>query len=471
MQAQLLGHSLQKGHAPVADGGSLIDIFPLAVRAQAIHQEAFHPLALGNFLLQKQTAQGDLSAKIQFIHRPMGRAGLGQPRRGFPGKELFDGPAQFRHARHILFVDAAFPVGGKVQVQPAIAAHGGDIGMKKPFQGMGLLRLMPEPAGTDGHIRFRRAETQPAGGQNVAQRPQLRLRIVHMGQSAFLVKGAGAGLHLRQAGQFPGHDGPFREPGRAAFVADPAHVGAAVVEDAGVGLIFPHQIDISPKIVFLPFAVGAFAAGAVKPHHEHIAVFREKLRQLGFIILIIGLGAVKGAIPIPGGKIEAEFDAALTAGVGKFPHHVALTAPEGRMLHGMFRIFAGPQAEAVMMLGGENQSAHARGFGHLHPLAAIQARGIENSGILPARAPFPAGKGIHAEMDKAVKAHIQPALLPLRGAHVGRLTQKIPEIAHGNLPQLLFEFTKLYHKTFPVANKNRGAAIASRFSRAQSFAG
>ena len=183
-----------------------------------------------------------------------------------------------------------------------------------------------------------------------------------------LVKGAGAGLHLRQAGQFPGHDGPFREPGRAAFVADPAHVGAAVVEDAGVGLIFPHQIDISPEIVFLLFAVGTLAARAVKPHDEHVAVFREQAPSAVLYNNRYRPRCRKGGYSDPRGKIEAEFDAALTAGVGKFPYHVALTAPEGRMLHGMFRIFAGPQAEAVMMLGGENQSAHARGFGHLHPL-------------------------------------------------------------------------------------------------------
>ncbi len=58
----------------------------------------------------------------------------------------------------------------------------------------------------------------------------------------------------------------------ALFIARPAAARADVAENDGLRLVLCHEFFKSVKIVGLPFAVGAFAVGAVPPHFKQGAV-------------------------------------------------------------------------------------------------------------------------------------------------------------------------------------------------------
>ena len=148
---------------------------------------------------------------------------------------------------------------------------------------------------------------------------------------------------------------------------------------------------------------------------------KSALFLMELIIVIFFSGAIAGLVPIPGGKIHSKADAARAAGLRCFCHHVAPPVFIGAGRHGMVGIPAGPQAEAVVMLAGENQPFHARGLDGLHPLLGIQLLGIENGGVLRAVPPFPIRKGVHGKMDKGVEFHILQGDLPGSGNDLNQL--------------------------------------------------
>src|SRR2546423_13630529 len=68
--------------------------------------------------------------------------------------------------------------------------------------------------------------------------------------------------------------------------------------------------------------------------------------------------------------------------------------------HGVLGEPAGPEAEAVVMLGGENQRAGAAGSGGAGPLPRVQARRVEHRRVLAAVAPLAVGEGVDAEVEE-----------------------------------------------------------------------
>ena len=89
-----------------------------------------------------------------------------------------------------------------------------------------------------------------------------------------------------------------------------------------------------------------------------------------------------------------------TAGIDKLAHHVAFAVFPGAVLDAMFGVLAGPEAEAVVVLGREDHPRDAGRLGRTHPLASIEFCRIEQLGVLGSVAPFPVGKRVHAEMDE-----------------------------------------------------------------------
>ena len=169
-----------------------------------------------------------------------------------------------------------------------------------------------------------------------------------------------------------------RDPG---FVAAPADIRAVIVEYRGVRLIFPYQLPPALELIGLLLAVGAFAAGAVEPDVEQRPVLGEELGQLIAVIHVVLVAAVVFGVAVPRREIHAELDAAARAGLGAFFDNVALY---GRVLHRMLGIAARPQAEAVVMLGGEHQAFHAGALDRLDPLVAVEIHRVEAGLVLAA---------------------------------------------------------------------------------------
>ncbi len=72
----------------------------------------------------------------------------------------------------------------------------------------------------------------------------------------------------------------------------------------------------------------------------------------------------------------------LVAGFGKFPDDVAL---EGRGIHHVVVRAGGiEERKAVVVLGGDDDMAHAGGFEKFHPLLGVEFRGVELPHDLPA---------------------------------------------------------------------------------------
>ena len=131
------------------------------------------------------------------------------------------------------------------------------------------------------------------------------------------------------------------------------------------------------------------------------------------IVVVGSARPVEGMMPVPGREIDAEFQPPPAAGVGEFPDNVARSVFVRAPGHGVVPIPAGPQAEAVVVLAGEDGPAHPGVPDAPGPLVRIQPRGSEAGGRLRTVPPLPAGEGVHRKMDKGVKLHPLPRQLPL----------------------------------------------------------
>ena len=333
------------------------------------------------------------------------RSGKRRVPRQIHGEDLADRFAQLLQPLHVRGGKQPVRVRRDVQQQRAVAAHRAQVQIRQLPHGLHLFVFVfvPEPPGADGGVHLRGSPFQrgSAGQQRAAAQ----------------VRGRGAQLSRRgfAAGEpelFRDH-APLAGPRYAGLVAAPAHVRPAN-GNAGLRLEFTHRGVVAVPVVCLFFAVGTLAAGAVEPHAEQVAVVRQQLRQLGAVIVVVGLALpIQRAVAVPGGQVHPEPQPGPFAGLGRFFHHVAFAAPEGGILHAVLRIGAGPQAEAVVVLGGQDQPGHAGGLCRRRPLVRVQLFRVEDRFALRAVAPLLIGKGVHRKMDEGVKLHLLVPQLPL----------------------------------------------------------
>ena len=76
-------------------------------------------------------------------------------------------------------------------------------------------------------------------------------------------------------------------------------------------------------------------------------------------------------------------------------------------------MLGGPEAKAVVVLGGQHGECHARGLRGSGPLGAVYGRGSEQQWVLVGRCPFLIGKVAEIEMDEHAEAHVDKGLLVL----------------------------------------------------------
>ena len=131
-------------------------------------------------------------------------------------------------------------------------------------------------------------------------------------------------------------------------------------------------------------------------------------------------------MPVPGREIDAEFQPPPAAGVGEFPDNVARSVFVRAPGHGVVPIPAGPQAEAVVVLAGEDGPLHAGGLDAVCPLVRIQPGGIEEDRGLRAVAPLPVGEGIDGKVDEGIEFRPLPSQLPGAGRHAEGPGVKLP---------------------------------------------
>ena len=74
-----------------------------------------------------------------------------------------------------------------------------------------------------------------------------------------------------------------------------------------------------------------------------------------------------------------------------------------------------------MMLGGQDQSFHARFLRHRRDLVGIKIRRIEHRLGFVAIAPFPVGESVYSKVQETVELHFVPAKLTFRRNRTERL--------------------------------------------------
>jgi hypothetical protein len=139
------------------------------------------------------------------------------------------------------------------------------------------------------------------------------------------------------------------------------------------------------RVVDLPRLAGAAvvavaAVGAVEPDGEQFAVLGEQFAQLVAVIGEVLRAAVILVMAIPGREVDAEADAVPLAGVADFADDVAFAAFPGAVLDRVFGELGRPEAESVVMFGGEDEALHAGLLGDTDDLVGVEVGGVEQRG-------------------------------------------------------------------------------------------
>ena len=84
-------------------------------------------------------------------------------------------------------------------------------------------------------------------------------------------------------------------------------------------------------------------------------------------------------------------------------------------------MFRGPETEAVVMFGDDDNVSGASGFDGAHPLFRVESGGIEGGGWSGAVAPLAVEEGVGAEVEDDAEFEILPLRLLGRGFDVGEI--------------------------------------------------
>ena len=219
----------------------------------------------------------------------------------------------------------------------------------------------------------------------------------------------------------------------SGLVAHPAAVGTAVREHSRPGLQFAdylpgHRPVVVGQIVdgaalVCPAVPAVTAVRTVEPHFEDVAVVRQQFCKLVAVVIDVSRSAVVGVVAVPGGEVDAELQAILAAGVAHFADKVAAV----RGVHDVvLRVLRVPEAEAVMVLRGQDYALEARAADYVRPLARVAGCRVEDLLALVAVAPLQVGESVRSEMDEDIALHIVPAQLPLARNRTARRRLRHP---------------------------------------------
>ena len=165
-------------------------------------------------------------------------------------------------------------------------------------------------------------------------------------------------------------------------------------------------------------------AAVIEPDLVDRAVAGEKLVKLADDkVVVLRVAHLLGA-KLRAGIVKPRLDAELAAGVDKFPHDVARSAPPRRALDRELRILRRPQSEAVVVLRGQNGVFRAGVADGADPLAAVERGRVE--ALRSHRQHIPVAvflvKGADAEMKENPQLRIEKGELRLGGNRGGHQT-------------------------------------------------
>ncbi|MOA51012.1 hypothetical protein D3C78_1741030 [compost metagenome] len=103
-----------------------------------------------------------------------------------------------------------------------------------------------------------------------------------------------------------------------------------------------NDLVVAVPIIDLLQAVWSFAASAVKPYAENIAVLGKEFAQLILEVVVILGGAVTRIMTVPWRKVYSERQATFAACIGHFLYEVALPVAPWTALDRMFSELARP---------------------------------------------------------------------------------------------------------------------------------
>src|SRR5699024_540895 len=195
--------------------------------------------------------------------------------------------------------------------------------------------------------------------------------------------------------------------GQPVLVAHPADSGGAHVEDHGTRLqLVNHLADASPGV--LP----ARGTGAIEPQLVQFAVVCAQLAQLGQVELVVGIGIlVLRGVAVPWREVEAEFHPVPPARIGDLAYYIAVTVLPGGRGHGVAGGRRGPQAEPVMVLGGQDHVFRSDVVGETDPFVGIEVIGVEDLWGEGAVAPLLTSEGVNPEVKEDAEAITLPGQL------------------------------------------------------------
>ena len=210
----------------------------------------------------------------------------------------------------------------------------------------------------------------------------------------------------------------------AMLVADPAAVRPDIAEVTGHRLEFAHNAPgVRPVVVgeavdgaFLAGAavVAVAAVGAVEPHLEYRTVIGEQFRNLRLVHRQVIRRAVLCRVTVPWRAVNPEFESVFLRGFRVVPHQIALAVTPGRFGDVMGCGLRRPQAEAVVVLGNQDNPVHPAPLEGAHHLVGKLGSGFEKRGIFIAVAPLLVRIGVEAEVNEGEEFGLMPAELALR---------------------------------------------------------
>lgn len=161
----------------------------------------------------------------------------------------------------------------------------------------------------------------------------------------------------------------------------------------------------------MTLAVGTFATSAIEPLFEDRSVLGEGVFEGAFECLVVRRGAIRGSIAIPRRDIYAELEIGLAAGIGEVAKDISLPILPMALFYGVVAGGIGPEAETVVMFGGDDDAAEAGGTSHSSPLVAVEVRGVEDIFGLGAGSPFSPRESVGTEMTEHIHLHALPTYL------------------------------------------------------------
>lgn len=142
-----------------------------------------------------------------------------------------------------------------------------------------------------------------------------------------------------------------------------------------------------------------------KIHH----IPSEQLRHLPNIeLIVLRCLPVPPVVPIPRREVNPNPNPRRRRSRRQLGHDVALPALPRGGPHRVVGVGGGPEAEAVVVLGSEDEAGESVVGGGAGPLGGGEGRGVEDGGVGEAGAPLSVGEGVGAEVEE--EGHLR--LLP-----------------------------------------------------------